>query len=254
MSKTRMIILGIAFALLLCIGPTFLVVFNDKADSEAASTDTSEVETTITDVSSEVETIDEVTFEPIDTEPIETTTQLETTAEPETYVEEPTYDTEPYVEDPLPEITEPYVAPEPVQDGHNTDTISGYLTMTYDERWLFACLIWLESGTESVECQYAVGSVVINRMVLDGLSLYDVAYTPGQFDVAPYLTSAVPGDLQLQIAEDLCRNGPTIPLWVTFFRANRFFTREEMYVNDYIAIDHVYFSYDPRVRDRVEGN
>lgn len=54
---------------------------------------------------------------------------------------------------------------------------------TYDDAYLLACLVSMESGNEPYEGQLAVANVVLNRLRSGayGGSIYDVIYAPGQF-------------------------------------------------------------------------
>lgn len=54
---------------------------------------------------------------------------------------------------------------------------------SYDDAYLLACLVSMESGNEPYEGQLAVANVVLNRLRSGayGSSIYDVIYAPGQF-------------------------------------------------------------------------
>lgn len=113
----------------------------------------------------------------------------------------------------------------------------------------FATLIYLESGITTEECQYACGSVVINRYTLfDYPSLSAVIYEKNQFTPAPKIPYTTPNQQQIDIAIDLCMNGPTIPEYVTYFRINHY--HQWSTVADWKKIDCVYFSYSYAAYDK----
>lgn len=129
-------------------------------------------------------------------------------------------------------------------DYENTDNEPvPYIQLTEDEIYELATLVWLESGTESLECQKAIASVVINRMTTTNRSLHDIIYAPNQFTPANRIDSNNPSEATLAAVRDVVENGPSVPEYVTYFRANYYFDWGPRYQN-YINIDHTYFSYD----------
>ena len=64
-----------------------------------------------------------------------------------------------------------YVEPEP----------EPYMEMGENDVYELATLVYLESGTESYECQKSIASVVIHRMQNDDLTLQEVIYAKNQF-------------------------------------------------------------------------
>lgn len=116
---------------------------------------------------------------------------------------------------------------------------SMYYSMSDDEIYTFAALIYLEAGSTSYKCQCAVASVVINLMVNEGKSLNACIKTPGRFSVANRVYRTKPSDTALQVAREIATNGPTLPTYVLYFRNNHYFS----WAKAYCHIDNVYFSY-----------
>lgn len=116
------------------------------------------------------------------------------------------------------------------------------LFLTEEERELLARLVYQEGNIESLECQIAIASVVINRVnagIFGGDNIYDVIYAKGQFSTAYMLDETVPNDINYEAVDYVIQNGPSIPYYVCFFRANYYFKEYTPYCN----IDHTYFSY-----------
>lgn len=139
------------------------------------------------------------------------------------------------------------VSTEPAPEGEP------YLILTEEERATFAILLYLESGAEPFECQFACGSVVLNRFTMGKYdSIIDVIYEKNQFSPAKLIKYYSPKQEQLDIVDWLCMYGPTIPEYVTYFRANRYHSWDT--VEDWKKIEgntaDVYFSYDPRVYNK----
>lgn len=123
-----------------------------------------------------------------------------------------------------------------------------YLEMTEDDVYELATLVYLESGTESYECQKAIASVVIHRMQNDDLTLQEVIYAKNQFSPAYLVAESCPSDSTLAAVKDVLQNGPSIPNYVTFFRADYYHNWSELIV-PYCVIDHTYFSADVRLME-----
>lgn len=120
-----------------------------------------------------------------------------------------------------------------------------YVEVSPEERYALATLIYLEGRGESVKCQYAIGSVILNRYTTgDYASLFDVIYEKGQFTPAYLIDETTPTDVQIGIAEELCFHGPTIPEYITYFRADRYHDWGNDFPVPYNYIDNTYFSYD----------
>ena len=100
-----------------------------------------------------------------------------------------------------------------------------YYTVTSVERELLARLVWAEARGEPIEAQEGVASVVFNRATSCGKSVSDIIYavnsagTP-QFSTASMLKSVTPTEQQYEAVDKVIWNGPTMPSWVQYFRAN----------------------------------
>ena len=119
-----------------------------------------------------------------------------------------------------------------------TKVESGNATgLTESEIYMLAQLIYLEGGNTSYDCQLAIGSVVLNLMKADGVSLKTEIYTAGRFSVAGRVASTKPSDTSLKVARQLAANGPTLPGNVKCFRNNHYFS----WCKPYCHYDNVYF-------------
>lgn len=123
-----------------------------------------------------------------------------------------------------------------------------YMEMGESDVYELATLVYLESGTESFECQKAIASVVIHRMQNDDLTLQEVIYAKNQFSPAYLIAQSEPSESTLQAVREVLQNGPSIPNYVTFFRADYYHNWSELIV-PYCVIDHTYFSADTRLMD-----
>lgn len=123
-----------------------------------------------------------------------------------------------------------------------------YMEMGESDVYELATLVYLESGTESFECQKAIASVVIYRMQNDDLTLQEVIYAKNQFSPAYLIAQSEPSESTLQAVREVLQNGPSIPNYVTFFRADYYHNWSELIV-PYCVIDHTYFSADTRLMD-----
>lgn len=150
-------------------------------------------------------------------------------------------------EEASPEVTA--VAVEERYLAESRSVIKSPVTLDEDEQRLLASLVTLEVGAESYECQKAVVSVVLNRMVTGGLSLSEVIYQKNQFSVASKVKSTQPFTSCVEAVEDVLRNGLTLPQYVTFFRAGHYHDWGDRYVS-YAKIDKTYFSYDTVLKEK----
>ena len=64
------------------------------------------------------------------------------------------------------------------------DIIEPFILLNEEEKRDFSALVYLEAGGESYECMKTVASVIVNRMINNDLSLYDVIYATNQFEPA----------------------------------------------------------------------
>jgi spore germination cell wall hydrolase CwlJ-like protein len=115
--------------------------------------------------------------------------------------------------------------------------------LTPEEREMLAGLVFTEANTESLECQKAIVSVVINRWENGywGNTLYDVIYAKHQFAAAHKIKTVTPTANNYEAVDYVLMNGCTLPKYVLYFRANYHF-KWHGYV-PYTSIDHTYFGY-----------
>lgn len=115
--------------------------------------------------------------------------------------------------------------------------------VTSTEREMLARLVYREANIESLECQMAVASVVINRWQ-DGRwgdTLEEVIYSPYQFTPANLLYKTTPTELNYTAVDLVLQNGCTLPPYVMFFRADYHFNWDGY--KPYTKIDTTYFGY-----------
>ena len=110
-------------------------------------------------------------------------------------------------------------------------------SLSESDIYLLAQLIYLEGGATSYKCQLAIGSVALNLMRADGVSLKTEIYTPGRFSVASSIPYTTPSDTSLNAARELATSGTTLPSNVKCFRNNYYFS----WCTPYCCIDNVYF-------------
>ena len=124
-----------------------------------------------------------------------------------------------------------------------------YIKLSESEVHMLATLVYLEAGVETEECMRGVASVVINRMIIYDMSLRDVIYQPHQFSPAHKIPYTEPSQKCIDAAKYVVMNGPTLPKYITYFRAGYFFK----WATPYKKIDRTYFSYDQKIKDKVTG-
>lgn len=185
--------------------------------------------------------VEEIT-EAVEPELTEAITEQESTEVIESVMDYP----EIISEEPTEELTTTEVTTEPVTEEITTEEPateaprkSMYYSMSEDEIYTFAALIYLEAGSTSYKCQCAVASVVLNLMVNEGKSLNACIKTPGRFSVANRVYGTKPSSTSLEVARKIATDGPTLPTYVLYFRNNHYFSWAKPYCN----IDNVYFSY-----------
>lgn len=117
--------------------------------------------------------------------------------------------------------------------------------ITSVEREMLARLVYLEANTESIDCQKAIASVVINRWQNGywGDTLEDVIYAKGQFTPSKIIPQTTPTENNYEAVDYVIKNGCTIPEYVLYFRANYGFSQTWDGYNEYVQIDHTYFGY-----------
>lgn len=132
------------------------------------------------------------------------------------------------------------------------DTVKeDYISLSQDEIDLISKIVYLEGRGESYECQQAIVSVIINRMTTENKNAHEVIFAENQFTTAECADEGeVTEDIQ-SIVIDIAANGPTIPVCVTYFRANKYHHWNTKYgtVLPYDKIDNTYFSYDKKLYD-----
>jgi hypothetical protein len=107
-----------------------------------------------------------------------------------------------------------------------------------NEREMLARLLYTEARGESIECQRAVVSVVLNRVNTSGNTISEVIKAPGQFDLGNKLDNIKPLQTQYEVVDYVLTNGITIPEDVTYFRSGHFHS----FAEDYKQIGNMYFS------------
>ena len=142
------------------------------------------------------------------------------------------------------------VEPQPVEtstvSADTNTTKNNYINLSESDIYELATLVYLESGFEPYECQKAVASVVINRMVNNGQTLQEVIYAENQFSPASKIASSQPSDSTLNAVREVVESGPNIPKYVTFFRAGYYHNWSEQIV-PYCVYGNTYFSADARL-------
>lgn len=126
------------------------------------------------------------------------------------------------------------------------DISEPFILLTEEEKRDFSALVYLEAGGESYECMKTVASVIVNRMINNNLSLYDVIYATNQFEPAENIPYTDPSKEAVQAVNEIIQNGPCVPKNVTFFRASYYHNWSDL-IQPYTVIDNTYFSYDVRI-------
>lgn len=115
--------------------------------------------------------------------------------------------------------------------------------ITSAEREMLARLVYREANIESLECQKAVVSVVINRLHSGywGNTIKQVIYAPGQFTPADLIWQTTPTEKNYQAVDEVIKNGVTLPTYVLYFRADYHFDWNGY--KPYAQIDKTFFGY-----------
>ena len=115
--------------------------------------------------------------------------------------------------------------------------------ITSEEREMIARLVYREANIESLECQKAVVSTVINRWLSGywGETIKDVIYAKKQFTPAKLLYKTTPNQVNYEAVDYVLKNGCTIPNYVMYFRADKHFSWNGYCA--YTQIDKTYFGY-----------
>jgi hypothetical protein len=121
-------------------------------------------------------------------------------------------------------------------------------SFTSVERELLARIVYREANIESLECQKAIASVVINRLHSGywGDTLSEVIYYKDkngnyQFSPAYLLSETTPTETNYKAVDEVLKHGVTLPSYVMYFRANYHFKYDGY--KPYKSIDNTYFGY-----------
>ena len=115
--------------------------------------------------------------------------------------------------------------------------------VTSEEREMLARIVHQEANIESIECQKAIVSVIINRWQNGywGDTLKDVIYYKGQFSPSYLLYKTTPNETNYEAVDFVLKNGCTLPDYCMYFRANYHFSWDGY--SEYTIIDSTYFGY-----------
>jgi hypothetical protein len=115
--------------------------------------------------------------------------------------------------------------------------------VTAEEREMLARLVYLEANIESLDCQKAVVSVVINRWQNGywGDNIEKVIYSPAQFTPASKIKNTTPNNKNYEAVDYVLKNGCTLPEYIFYFRASYHFDWDGYM--PYTSIDDTYFGY-----------
>lgn len=113
------------------------------------------------------------------------------------------------------------------------------------EREMLARLVYLEANTQSLECQEAVASVVINRW-LDGRwgsTIASVIYSRYQFSPAGLIYQTTPTETNYVAVDYVLKNGSILPKYCMYFRSEYCFSDIWEGYARYAQIGDIYFGY-----------
>lgn len=113
------------------------------------------------------------------------------------------------------------------------------------EREMIARLVYLEANTQSLECQQAVASVVINRWIDGrwGNTIASVIYSRYQFSPAGLIYKTTPTETNYVAVDYVLKNGPILPEYCLYFRSGYGFSEYWDGYAEYHQIDDMYFGY-----------
>ena len=82
----------------------------------------------------------------------------------------------------------------------------------------------------------------------------EVIFADNQFSTASRVSKAKPSEEMIELVRNIFNDGPTIPEYVTYFRAKRYHEWNNKYgtVVKYDKIDNTYFSYDIKLKQKYE--
>ena len=130
---------------------------------------------------------------------------------------------------------------EPIQENIPEPTMVYYISSA--DREMLARLVFLEGNVESLDCQKAIVSVVINRWQSGywGSYLSDVVYAKNQFTPAKRIPYVTPNATNYEAVDHVLKYGVTVPTYVLYFRAN--YHHKWRGYHGYVRIDKTYFGY-----------
>lgn len=113
------------------------------------------------------------------------------------------------------------------------------------EREMLARLVYLEANTESLECQQAVASVVINRWQNGywGNTITSVIYARYQFSPSGLIYKTTPTETNYVAVDHVLKNGSILPEYCMYFRTGFGFSEIWDGYAEYHKIDNTYFGY-----------
>lgn len=142
------------------------------------------------------------------------------------------------------------------KEPESSSTVTSYhtitdtnVTLTDQELHDLAAVVYLECGSCSYECQLAVVSTIINRVVVDHLDLMSMIHDADQYSPAPRISYTTPSESCIQAVQDVIENGTTLPRYVKYFRAYYYHSWGDQ--QPYMNIDGVYFSYSAAQREKL---
>ncbi len=156
--------------------------------------------------------------------------------------------------DRIPDITKNNLHIETIQ----TTTVSKvpvsgnkYIDLTDDEINTLATLVTLEASVECYDCQKDVASVVINRMLIENLTLDEVIYADDQFTPAYKISYSEPTETSLEAVNEVISEGTSLPIYVTYFRSSWYHEWDGLV--GYRQYENTYFSYDVDLKQAYEN-
>ena len=113
------------------------------------------------------------------------------------------------------------------------------------EREMLARLVYLEANTQSLECQEAVASVVINRWIDGrwGSTIASVIYSRYQFSPAGLIYKTTPTETNYVAVDYVLKNGSILPKYCMYFRSDYGFSEYWDGYAEYHRINDMYFGY-----------
>ncbi len=117
------------------------------------------------------------------------------------------------------------------------DNVLG-LTISSEDEYMIASLVYLEAGSGSYQLQKAIASVIFNRMIRYGMTAQQVIHQNGVFSPASRVSSTKPSSSCLMAVREVLEEGTTLPRNVVAFRNGHYHT----FGRRYCCIDGVYFT------------